>query len=140
MSEDALWLNVRDKMAPFGRMCRIENRVDLGTPDFFYTITGVSGWCELKHKPHWPEEATTPLVLPKLTLMQVTWIEDEHKAGGRVSMLVQVGTEYVFADAVLTRAVYERTVTRESILTTCPERFSRTLDRRTLHTWLTKCS
>ncbi len=143
MSEGALWLSARTKLAPFGRLCRIENRVDKGTPDVFYTLRrprttiSVSGWWESKHCPKWPAGADTPLVLPKLLLEQVTWIEDEHKAGGRVGMLLQVGKDYVFADAALTRRIYDRTVTRAELVFAYPGRIADSLTRPWLLHWLT---
>lgn len=138
MSEDALWDNARGKLAPFGRLVRIENRCDLGTPDFFYTLLRRSGWCELKHRPEWPVGKDQPLVLPKLTLDQMTWIEHEHKAGGRVSMLVQVDRDYIFADASMARMIYQKELTRRQIIDDYPTRINTHLHRKWILDWLTK--
>ena len=48
MTERALWRTVRTALAPYGSLVRIENKVELGTPDVLYCLRGVTGLLELK--------------------------------------------------------------------------------------------
>jgi hypothetical protein len=94
MTESALWSRTRDTLAPFGALKRIENAVDLGTPDLAYALKAPAikpfqGWIELKHAPSWPARGG-PLIFPHLTVEQVQWHEAWRAAGGRVHALFQV--------------------------------------------------
>ena len=134
MSEDALWTNVRGKLAPFGRVVRIENRCDEGTPDTHYALLHGRhvGWMELKHS----TRVVTPLLIESLTLEQITWHEDEIEAGGSVCTLWQLVDEYAMLDSLLLRHIFERRVTYESLRYAFPERIARSLTPGWLFKWL----
>ena len=116
MSERATWRLVRDRLAPFGRRTRIENRCDKGTPDTVYTLRGTSGWIEFKKLDGWPARPETPVRIEHLTLEQVTFLEDEVRAGGRAWLLVQVEEEYLLLGPAAARAIYEGVMTREKMV------------------------
>lgn len=114
MTESARWKSVKPDLEPFGRFVRIENRADLGTPDVFYTLRRLrdshdrqSGWLELKFLERAPRNPETVVKLKKLTLEQVTWIEEEHMAGGCVNLLLFAGKSRFLFDAEATRMLYE---------------------------------
>lgn len=113
MSHANLWRAVRRVIGPYGRLVRVENGVELGTPDVAYCIrwpvsaSAVEGWLELKYHESWPVRSPR-LVLEDLTVDQVLWHEAHARAGGRVSTLVRVGNDALFLDAALLRRVYER--------------------------------
>ena len=105
--EANLWSYVRRNLGPYGRLKRIENRIDKGTPDVAYTIRGISGWIELKHVPLAPKRASTPLKIPHLTLEQVLWQEEERDARGRALSLVQVERRYFLLNPAVVRTLYD---------------------------------
>jgi len=114
-SERALWNVVRDRLSPFGRLERVENRLNLGTPDVSYALRrpaesrGVSGWVELKENDP-PVRATTPFSIESLKLEQVRWQEDWAEIG-RVATILQVRRDYLVLAPSVVRAVYERLLT-----------------------------
>lgn len=99
-------------MRPFGRSRRVENLIDLGTPDVAYTLRrlpvlpAVSGWLELKYISALPKRSNTPVRVGHLTLDQVNWIESEHAAGGRAWLLLQAGLVYMLLSALQVRRLY----------------------------------
>lgn len=107
MSEANLWSYVRRNLGPYGRLKRIENRLDKGTPDVAYTFKRASGWIELKHVPLAPARASTALKIPHLTLEQVQWLNDEHNAGGRAWCLLQVERRYFLLNPSVTTTLFE---------------------------------
>lgn len=119
MSEDALWRKTRAELSPWGVLQRIENCVDLGTPDLAYAlrVQGAvgSGWIELKHAWAWPKRHTTPFVLPELTADQVVFARNWEKAGGRSWMLLQVGRGYWLLNPAAITAIFERTLTASGV-------------------------
>lgn len=116
-NEDQMWDYTRPRLAPYGRWVRIENNIptELGTPDCHYTLTmtglSFSGWMELKHLDSPPVGASTPLLIPTLTLDQVLWQEEEHGAGGRMFTLLRVGRAFALMRPNVVRGIYERRVT-----------------------------
>lgn len=112
-SERALWTTSRDKLKPFGRMERVENRVGKGTPDVCFALrlpstqlVGV-GWLELKQLDRWSVHERTPIIFRSLTLEQVCWHEDWCRAGGRSFFLLQVQKTYLLVSGRQGRIVYE---------------------------------
>jgi hypothetical protein len=73
--ESNAWRTVRSELSPYGRLVRIENRIGLGTPDVYYRLISVAGWIEMKTD------------LSTLTIEQVMWAEEEHRAAGRAFLL-----------------------------------------------------
>ena len=122
MSEANLWSDVRQFLSPFGFFHRVENKVDLGTPDVAYAIPGASGWLELKHVDHWPFDARSKIIIRGFTKDQVLWLEGWKNAGGRANLLLRVGDRFgthVLMTPVVARAVYERRYDRKEILDRC---------------------
>lgn len=112
MSEGSLWDNMRSRFSPYGLLRRCEHAQEKGWPDVYWVLLRVPGWTELKYLPDYPAMADSPVWHEHLTLEQVNWIEDEVEAGGRAYLLLQVRHDYYLFDAVGTRAIYERRVTR----------------------------
>ena len=106
MSEDALRVTVRDRLGPYGRLTRIENKISTGVPDIAYTLCRASGWLELKFAARWPVRPATPLTIEHLTLEQVLWLEAEDRAGGRAWCLLQVCGDYLLLAPPAVRALY----------------------------------
>lgn len=111
MSEANFWQLVRGHLQPFGVMKRVENRLDLGTPDTAYCLRmrrcpPVSGWVELKYLDRWPVDAGTPVTIDHLTLDQVMWMEAWAKGGGRAWLVAQVGTDVVMCGPPVARLLH----------------------------------
>lgn len=123
MSEGDLWRLMRSRLAPFGRLTRIENRCDKGTPDVAYTLCygkvgeapTRSGWIENKFLPRWPARESTPVRIDKLTLDQVTWLEDEARANGRAWCMLQVEDDYFLLDPRAVRRLYSGELTKAAL-------------------------
>lgn len=122
MSERALWDTARDALSPFLDVMRVENRVEVGTPDVCWAerpVFGAThGWIELKHLPRWPARARTTIVIPELTLDQVLWAEGHGQAHG-YHMLLRVGGHgggYGLLDAAAVRAIYDRRCSRSMVV------------------------
>ena len=121
MSEADLWTRTRDKLGPFGLLKRVENRVEVGTPDAHYLLRRKPGgrvtavWLELKHESAWPRHAGTPVCFEILTLEQVQWHQDYAELGGRVYTLAQVDRTILLLDARTTADVYWGRLTRRAL-------------------------
>jgi len=75
-------------------MTRIENGVELGTPDTNGRVFGIDFWLELKHVHEWPKRKTTPVRLNHFTAEQRQWLLQRGLAGGTCGVLLQVKNEY----------------------------------------------
>jgi hypothetical protein len=112
MSEDALRQIVRRELSPFGKLIRIENMVNAGTPDINYLIRRypkvepACGWLELKHEDRWPTRRTTVFRCASLTREQVDWQTHWALAGGRVWTLIQVHRDYLLVDHLTLGALF----------------------------------
>lgn len=73
---------------------RIENNVELGTPDVNFCLT-VDYWVELKVQEA-PKRAKTKFRIENFTMEQRQWLVDRCRAGGNAFVLVQVGFVYVW--------------------------------------------
>lgn len=80
---------------------RIENRVDLGTPDVAYCLLGVSGWVEEKLFP------TSGRCPGHLTQEQVMWGEEWSRAGGLWWLVGRRGAEWVAYSAIGARMLLD---------------------------------
>lgn len=107
MSEANFWHYLRPRLAPYGRLIRIENSTENGTPDVYYLLRGRPGWMELKFRAE-PTRAATPITFDHLTMDQVNWLEDEAKHGGRASLFMQIGRRYVVVGPMHARPIYEK--------------------------------
>jgi hypothetical protein len=116
MSEPALWRQLRAHLTPFGRMVRVENSCEPGTPDVAYClqnrVTGrfASGWIELKHINDWPARPGTPTRFEELTLEQVLWIENWPV---NAWLLARVKMTYMLFPRLEVRRVFEGLPRRE---------------------------
>lgn len=70
---------------------RIENLVEPGTPDVNYR----DGWIELKYIPAWPKRAETMVKIDHYTPQQRAWAIRRGHVGGKVSLLLVVGDEWL---------------------------------------------
>jgi len=100
MNESGFWRYLYNRMKPVWIAERIENLVDEGTPDVYFTTTvnGSMGWIELKYAHRWPKRPTTPLRLDHFTPAQKGWLKRHGMAGANVFVLLQVDREYFIFD------------------------------------------
>jgi len=122
MSEPSLWQRTRDNLKPFGRLVRVENPIDPGTPDVCYCLRrlptmpkGATGWIELKHVHKWPVRSATALVINELTREQVDWHTFWALAGGTSWCLLQVDRTILLLDHHAIAQVFARAHTRTSL-------------------------
>lgn len=121
MTEANFWARARDHLSPFGKLVRVENPADPGTPDVCYlmrrypTVPPVTGWLENKHVPDWPKRTATALIIDKLTREQVNWATAWACAGGRVFALLQVGRSVLLLDHRTLAQVFAREHTQTSL-------------------------
>lgn len=100
MSETDFWrTTVRPKLINFGVLHRIENVIELGTPDVAYCLhrgdkIGISGWIELKYALEWPKRKNTIFKFKHYTTDQADWIEEWGRIG-RSCVLAQVENDYL---------------------------------------------
>ena len=100
--ESGLWTTLHRACSPFGRMIRVENPADPGTPDVAYVLwyrgRTAQGWCELKRIDGWPKLAHTPIRLEHAERVrtQAIWQEQWESAGGRATTLLRIGPETFF--------------------------------------------
>lgn len=122
MSEAALWSRTRTHLGPHGRLVRVENRVDDGTPDVNYllrrypTVEAVCGWLELKHETAWPVRERTTFTIGSLNLDQVNWQTFWAMAGGRVWTLLQVADDLLLLDHRTLAQVWAKEHRKRSLL------------------------
>lgn len=69
----------------------VENPIDPGFPDVEY----IGGLLELKEVDAWPVRPDTPLRIDHYTQEQRIWHERRAHHGGRIHVLLQVGSEYL---------------------------------------------
>jgi hypothetical protein len=115
MAETSLWGRLHRHLGPYGRLIRIENRVETGMPDVYYCLRGATGWLELKQLPAWPKRAGTPIRIGHLTREQVIWLEAERANGGAAHLLLQVGRDILLLDPSAVRDLFTRALTREHL-------------------------
>lgn len=137
MSEANFWGTVKQHLGPYGRLERVENGVNKGTPDICYTLLGHTGWIELKFKSQWPVLLGN-LCLEKLTLEQVLWQEDWVRAGGRACTLLQVNRDYLLLPPALVRRVFARSLDAVTLLALAPVVGRGTFPRAEVLKWLTR--
>lgn len=73
---------------------RIENVVDLGTPDINIT----HGWIELKYVAEWPKRTNTILRIHHFTPQQRVWLRRRWVAGGGAFFLLKIADEFLLFD------------------------------------------
>lgn len=98
-SEAALRAIVKEKLSPFGKLERIEQKMGEGTPDILWLLSlpgwpAATGLMELKHVASFPKRSKTPFTIPSLTRAQADWARSWEEAGGMSPLLLQVGSTY----------------------------------------------
>lgn len=114
MNEAAYWSRVvRPALAPFGKLTRIENLIEIGTPDVAYCLrqtplsTAHAGWLELKVLSALPARRSTPVRIDHLTVDQVRWGESWAAAGGRCWLLLGAGDRHILLAPPWPRRIYQ---------------------------------
>ena len=91
MSESNMWKALKPLFESKGFDAhRIENKIELGTPDVNY----LHGWIELKYKSKWPVRGGI-LTVPHFTELQRRWLDRRQKCGGRAFVLLKVNKEWI---------------------------------------------
>lgn len=91
MSESNMWKALKPLFEDNGLDAhRIENKIELGTPDVNY----LHGWIELKWKSKWPARGGV-LAVPHFTALQRRWLCRRQDAGGRAFVLLKVNKEWI---------------------------------------------
>lgn len=105
-SEAAMWANrIRPILMqwPDAMAQRVENGIDAGTPDAFFTLDGISGWIENKNAPQPPKRELTPVFGEHRGLRkeQIVWWTVYLRAGGHGFLAIGVGDDAYMARAEL---------------------------------------
>lgn len=87
--EQRLWAWLRPKLAPYGRVSRVENPLDPGMPDVSYCINGVEGWIELKVAT-WPARPDGIVGRGLIRPAQRAWWAKQLNAGGWTFILLRI--------------------------------------------------
>lgn len=112
MREAPAWRDLRNRLRPYGRFERVENRVGAGMPDVYYTLASRrTGWLELKYLPARPVYPTTPVVVRTLTLEQVAWLRDHAALGATTHLLLRVDRALFLLDAAAAGRLRDRGLT-----------------------------
>ena len=91
MSESNMWKALKPLFESKGFDAhRIENKIELGTPDVNY----LHGWIELKYKSKWPVRGGI-LKVEHFTELQRRWLDRRQKCGGRAFVLLKVNKEWI---------------------------------------------
>ncbi len=116
-TEAGLWKLIR-KSKPEGHWVRVENRVELGTPDVNYCLSEqYEGWLELKVISKWPVRGG-PLRVSHFTMDQRWWLKRRVWAGGSAGLLLRVDSgpkEYLLFDGAWA-AAHLGDVAREDLI------------------------
>lgn len=87
MSEAAFWSNVKPVLIGWDPV-----RVETGDRDGIPDVNHKYGWIELKVT-EWPKRPETPVDFSHYTQQQRVWHKRRALAGGRVHVLVRIGTD-----------------------------------------------
>ncbi len=108
-TESQLWTFLNPRMAPYGRIVRVENAsACAGTPDIYYNLKGHTGWIEGKHLDDLPTTNKTPIIIPTLTIEQVNWLKDEEDAGGQAFLLLRASRQLMLFAPREAEAIFQR--------------------------------
>ena len=119
MSESGMWTSLRPLLLDLDPE-RVENRVNVGTPDVNY----VHGWIELKYTKRWPPKGG-PLRVEHFTREQRAWLVRRRRAGGLAFLLLKVGKdEWLLFDGAIAAALLGDS-TREELYQACRARWTR---------------
>lgn len=120
--ESSLWQCFKGALPDSTHVVRIENRVEVGTPDVNGCHSSKDFWIELKVADK-PKLASTHVAVDHFTAEQRCWLFDRWAAGGNAWLLLQVGRCYLLLDgdvaAVLVGyATFEALASRAVVSTT----------------------
>ena len=87
--ERNFWRVVREVLRGHGRLVRVENRTDSGTPDVYWRTPETGAWLELKVATATGNGARSF----GLTREQIIWLDDEIQAGGPAFVALRAGRE-----------------------------------------------
>jgi hypothetical protein len=90
MAEKDLSRLLMSRMRRFGHFARIENMVEVGTPDVTYCVQGCEGFIENKWRLTWPHDAHDVVTLPHFTPQQRIWIQQRRAAGGTIHVFLEI--------------------------------------------------
>ncbi len=96
--EQRLWDRMREKAKKLAsvRLERVENLVNVGTPDVLALSRGIVTWCELKAIDEFPVRAATQVLGAKgLSVAQRNWHKDWFASGGNSVVLIGVGPNVI---------------------------------------------
>lgn len=79
----------------------VENPIMIGFPD----VEFIGGTMELKQADHWPARSTTPLRLDHYSKEQRVWHTRRWTKGGNITVLVQVGSEYLLFTGIVAASI-----------------------------------
>ena len=105
MKEGVLY-HALTKNVPLTRFKRIENRLELGTPDMFFTNMMNRGWLEAKTL-ILPVNSATKVKIP-FRPAQFGWIEEEIKFGGTCVLGIVTEEGYFFSVNRKIQEVYHK--------------------------------
>lgn len=103
LRETRVSIRLRDRVCrPEDRWTRVENGVEIGTPDVNYCLHGSEGWIELK-APAEPAKETTALFGSNhhITLEQRNWLLAQANAGGRGFVFIATERRLILMDGKL---------------------------------------
>ena len=92
MAESNLSKALMKHLKTVGHATRIENLAAIGMPDVSYCVDGREGFIENEWRPRWPQDPARIVLLRHYTAQQRIWHESRALAGGRVWVMLGVGT------------------------------------------------
>lgn len=106
MKEGVIYHKLKEKL-PYTKIQRIENSLDIGTPDMFFCNKVHSGWIEAKQF-KLPVRDTTPVQIP-FRQGQYNWLRDLTDHGGLAILAMHTGDRrgYYYAVGKDIQEVYE---------------------------------
>ena len=100
--ESSLWATFKGVLPVDAHAVRVENSVEVGTPDVNLCIqyaeppcTGQDFWIELKVQDP-PKRKTTKFRCEHFTMEQRQWLAKRIQAGGKAYLLMQASNQYLF--------------------------------------------
>jgi hypothetical protein len=94
--EKDLWRTMQLALKEYGHLQRIESMTGLGIPDVNYCFSSHEGWFENKYIPRWPARVDALVTVDHYTAQQRLWARQRIKAGGKVYMMLMVGTPRLY--------------------------------------------
>jgi len=92
MPESNLSKVLMKRLKSVGHATRIENLASSGMPDVSYCVDGCEGFIENKWLLAWPRDPARIVALKHYTAQQRIWHESRARAGGKVWVLLGIGT------------------------------------------------